>query len=299
MTIKFKIKNHFNSCPECNAPNSIIYNEDRAEETCFECGLVIRDKIFDTSIPDNRYYTKEEIRRRKQIGPPIPDHLSKIILPTKIKRTNDWNQNRIFKQQTWSSEKHDNINCAIFELHRICANLQVSSDIKNHAERLTIRALEKGLAKGRTVIGIVAACIFYACKKVSNITLDEIIGQIEGNVRRERCPRRHVYKCYTTLFRELDLHSHTIDPKVYIPRYVSDLSIDQKMVGLTCTFLQTYLPYLNSSGKDPKGIAAAALYIICCVHKVNIFQAKVAEIAGISDVTLRSRIKEFYAVLSR
>jgi transcription initiation factor TFIIIB Brf1 subunit/transcription initiation factor TFIIB len=56
---------------------------------------------------------------------------------------------------------------------------------------------------------------------------------------------------------------------------------------------------MNISGKDPKGIAAAAIYIICCMHKVNIFQAKVAEISGISDVTLRSRMKEFYAALSR
>jgi transcription initiation factor TFIIB len=101
------------------------------------------------------------------------------------------------------------------------------------------------------------------------------------------------------MFRQLQLSSHALNPISYIPRFVSDLGLDQKFVALTTKFYQKCSHFMNISGKDPKGIAAAAIYIICCMHKVNIFQAKVAEISGISDVTLRSRMKEFYAALSR
>ena len=76
MTTKFRIKEPFNSCPDCNSLNSVIYNEDRAEQTCQECGLVVKDRIFDISIADERYFTREEAKRRARTGPPISDHLS-------------------------------------------------------------------------------------------------------------------------------------------------------------------------------------------------------------------------------
>ena len=48
----------------------------------------------------------------------------------------------------------------------------------------------------------------------------------------------------------------------------------------------------SSVGKDPKGIAAAAIYISSIAEKTRIKQTRLAEIAAITDVTLRSRNKE-------
>jgi transcription initiation factor TFIIB len=175
--------------------------------------------------------------------------------------------------------------------------LELSSDIKSNAERITINALENGLARGRTIIGIVAASIFYTCKKNRNITLNEIISQIEENLRGEKSPRKHVYRCYKALFQELGLQSHTIDPVSYIPRYVSDLGIDESIVGLATKFIQEFTPHINTSGKDPKAIAAAAIYIVCKIKNISIYQEKIAKIAGVTGVTLRSRMKEFYTIM--
>lgn len=297
MTILSRSKNDFNTCPDCHSLNSIIYNEDRAEQTCHECGFVVKDRIFDTSIADERYFNREERNRRARTGPPIPDHLSKIVLSTKLDRTNNWEQNRVFKQNEWSKEKLRSIHHALPQLRKICANLQLPSCIKNSAERLTIKALDKRLARGHTINGIVVASIFYACKGKNNLSLIDIVRQTKESIYNEKELRRRAYKCYTKIFQQLHLTSHFLDPISYIPRFISDLGLEERFIALAIRFYQNYTPYIGINGKDPKGIAAAVIYIICRAYS-PISQKKVSEIAGITDATLRSRVKEFEAAFS-
>ncbi len=46
------------------------------------------------------------------------------------------------------------------------------------------------------------------------------------------------------------------------------------------------------SGKGPNGIAAAALYISSLMENDRKSQKDIAEVAGITEVTLRNRYKE-------
>jgi len=51
-------------------------------------------------------------------------------------------------------------------------------------------------------------------------------------------------------------------------------------------------------GKNPKGMAAAALYMACLLDDEKIIQREVAEVSEISAVTLRKRYKELEDVLN-
>ncbi|MGA3112481.1 MAG: AsnC family transcriptional regulator, partial [Candidatus Bathyarchaeia archaeon] len=44
-------------------------------------------------------------------------------------------------------------------------------------------------------------------------------------------------------------------------------------------------------GKDPMGLAAAALYIACLQNDERVTQKDVAEAAGVTEVTVRNRYK--------
>ena len=46
-----------------------------------------------------------------------------------------------------------------------------------------------------------------------------------------------------------------------------------------------------SAGKDPMGMAAAALYIACVQNSEKITQKEIAEAAGVTEVTVRNRYK--------
>ena len=44
-------------------------------------------------------------------------------------------------------------------------------------------------------------------------------------------------------------------------------------------------------GKDPSGMAGAALYIACLECGERVTQKKIAEAAGVTEVTIRNRYK--------
>ena len=48
----------------------------------------------------------------------------------------------------------------------------------------------------------------------------------------------------------------------------------------------------NSAGKDPKGIAAAAIYIASKICNENRTQKEISKLAKVTEVTLRMRVKD-------
>ncbi|MEM4391700.1 MAG: transcription initiation factor IIB, partial [Candidatus Nitrosotenuis sp.] len=46
-----------------------------------------------------------------------------------------------------------------------------------------------------------------------------------------------------------------------------------------------------SAGKDPMGLAAAALYLACVMLGENKTQKDIAQAAGVTEVTIRNRYK--------
>jgi transcription initiation factor TFIIB len=45
-------------------------------------------------------------------------------------------------------------------------------------------------------------------------------------------------------------------------------------------------------GKDPRGMAAAALYMACKANEENVIQKDIAYAAGTTEVTLRNRLRD-------
>ncbi|MGI0003804.1 MAG: transcription initiation factor IIB, partial [Candidatus Nitrosotenuis sp.] len=46
-----------------------------------------------------------------------------------------------------------------------------------------------------------------------------------------------------------------------------------------------------TAGKDPMGIAAAALYISCLKYNVKVSQKEISLASGVTEVTIRNRYK--------
>ena len=52
-----------------------------------------------------------------------------------------------------------------------------------------------------------------------------------------------------------------------------------------------------TSGRGPTGIAAAALYVAALIHGEKRTQREVADVAGVTEVTIRNRYKELLSEL--
>jgi len=286
MEIKSEINYLSNLCPEC--AGKTISLQERGDVVCCQCGLVTSERILDISHSDKRAFTKQEKEKRERTGSPIsillPDMgLSTVINKNNIKnpdlkRAAKWNS-----RMTWDKR---NMLIATTELKRIASNLNLPDHIKKSAIRLYKEAFKRKLLRGRSINGMVAASLYFACreKKIPR-TLQEILEETSVSAK-------NVRRCYRTLIRELNLKAPSTDPIFLIPRYVAELNLDSDIEKTTIQILQKFMLNFSTSGKDPKGLCAGALYLVCKIRNKRISQKEVANLVGVTEVTLRSRYKE-------
>ena len=81
-------------------------------------------------------------------------------------------------------------------------------------------------------------------------------------------------------------------PKDYISRFASILHLSPKTQNHALAILKKADISELTSGRGPAGIAAAALYVAALLNEEKKTQREVADVAGITEVTIRNRYKE-------
>jgi transcription initiation factor TFIIB len=81
-------------------------------------------------------------------------------------------------------------------------------------------------------------------------------------------------------------------PVEYIQRFCSELSLGSDVQAKAKEILDMASEMELTSGRGPTGVSAAAIYIasIWCGKRKT--QREVAEVAGVTEVTIRNRYKE-------
>lgn len=77
-----------------------------------------------------------------------------------------------------------------------------------------------------------------------------------------------------------------------MPRFCSGLNLKGEIQGRTIEILRLASERELTSGRGPTGVAAAAIYIACVLGSERRTQREVAEVAGVTEVTIRNRYKE-------
>jgi transcription initiation factor TFIIB len=90
---------------------------------------------------------------------------------------------------------------------------------------------------------------------------------------------------------ELDVKMPLADPLTYVSKIAEKNEISGKTQGVAIAILREARRKRVVSGKDPMGLAAAALYIACLQHNEKKTQTDIAEAAGVTEVTVRNRYK--------
>ena len=275
-----------NVCPECGG--SIIPLINTGDVVCNQCGLVINEKSVDFSHKGRRAYTNQEKNTREQTGAPISVLLPDMGLSTVIDRNKITNPDlkRAAKWNTRITWQKRNLLIASTELKRISTNLNLPNYVREDGMRLYKDAFKNKLLRGRSINAMVAACLYFACRrKQIPRTLQEITNEASANAK-------DVRRSYTTLVREFNLKSPSTNPISLIPRYINDLGLDSEIEQLTNKILTVYSSKFSISGKDPKGLSAGAIYLACKLKDRETTQQQIVELIGITEVTLRSRYKE-------
>jgi transcription initiation factor TFIIB len=286
------------TCPECGSKN-LVHDYDTGETVCGDCGLVVYEQMMDKG-PEWRAFTREEKAARSRVGVPASYSVHDKGLSTAINqvdrdafgrklplstRLQMWRLRKWQIRSRVHSSSDRNLAQAMGELDRLSGKVSISPLIKEKAAVIYRKALDKGLVRGRSINAIVAAALYAACRG-SGIprTLREIA---EASL----VDKKDVARCYRMLLQELDVHMPTADPLTYVSKIAEKNGISGKTQGAAIAILREARRKRAAAGKDPMGMAAAALYIACLQHNEKKTQKDISEAAGVTEVTVRNRYK--------
>ncbi|MCJ7712970.1 transcription initiation factor IIB, partial [Candidatus Bathyarchaeota archaeon] len=285
-------------CQECGSPNR-VHDYDTGETVCGGCGLVLYEQMMDNG-PEWRAFTQEEKTSRSRVGVPTSYSVHDKGLSTAISQVDRDAFGRklplatrlqMWRLRKWQirSRVHSSIDRnlaqAMAELDRLSDKVYIPSQIKEKAAVIYRKALDKGLVRGRSIAAIAAAALYAACRgSATPRTLREIS---EASL----VDKKDVARCYRLLLRELDIHMPIADPLTYVSKIAERTGISGKTQGLAIGILREARRKRAAAGKDPMGLAAAALYIACLKNSEKKTQKDIAEAAGVTEVTVRNRYK--------
>lgn len=286
------VHNTTKKCPECGS-KSLVYDEQRGEVICNDCGLVIEKEMVDLGQEWRQF---DEGPKKGRGGAPLSLQKFDKGLTTNIGEVSDiyrLGEKRIRKYsrlKKWQERVHTsierNLRLAMQELRKVASFLNLPNVVKEEASRVYNFVLQRGLVRGRSMESVIAACIYAACRTY-NIprTLDEIASASDVE-------RKEIGRTYRFITRKLTLNVNPSNPKDYIARFASVLHLSPKTQNDSLRILQKAESSELTSGRGPAGIAAAALYVASLLNNEKRTQREVADVAGITEVTIRNRYKE-------
>jgi transcription initiation factor TFIIB len=285
-------------CPECSSKN-LVHDYDSSETICGDCGLVLYEQTLDRG-PEWRAFTQEEKASRSRVGMPTSYSIHDKGLSTTIsqidrdafgRRLPQSTRLQMWRLRKWQirsrvhSSTDRNLAQAMSELERLSGKVNISPPLREKAAVIYRKALDKGLVRGRSINAIAAAALYAACRKSgSPRTLLEIAQASLSH-------KKDVARCYRTLLQELDFHMPLSDPLTFVSKIAEKNGVSGKAQGTAIAILGEARRKRFSSGKDPMGMAAAALYIACLQNNEKVTQKDIAEASGVTEVTVRNRYK--------
>ncbi len=281
-------------CPECGSIN-LFWNKDKGEVICKDCGLIIEDKMIDFS-QEWRNFDSETESARRRTGAPMTYTQFDQGLGTEVGQKSDLYQmstkdrNKFFRLRKWqyriSTAIERNLKLALAELKRVSSYLKLPKAVEEESARIYTLAVQRGLVRGRSMESVVAGALYAACRRHEvPRTLDEL-SEASGIEKKE------IGRTYRFVTRELGLTILPSNPSDYIARFASALHLSPETQSKAVEILEKAQDSELTSGRGPTGIAAAALYVSALLHGEKRTQREVADVAGVTEVTIRNRYKE-------
>ncbi|MEK0370524.1 MAG: transcription initiation factor IIB, partial [Nitrosopumilus sp.] len=210
-----------------------LFDDNTGEQICRKCGQVLVQNMVDSS-----YDGFNEDFKNSRTGPKISITMHDGGLSTIIGKSNFDSSGKavsygmrgaLNRMRMWDSRSKShssaqrNLTIALVEMNKLKEKLSLSDAIIERAAYFYRKASEKKLIRGRTIKGIVGACIYAACRDLGTTrTIIEISKCMQEK-------RNIIAKSYRLLFRQLSLEVPVPDSTSSIIRFSNNLELPEKV----------------------------------------------------------------------
>jgi transcription initiation factor TFIIB len=289
------------TCVNCNG-DIFIKDMDNGEIICRDCGMVIQSAEVSLDMEWNAY-TLDEVKNKSRIGGGLTYNVYDRGLSTRFDTRKDYQGKpldlntankmtrlkRFDNQSKLYESKKRNLKIALSELERIATALHIPSFLREKAAYIYRKALEKDMIRGRSIDDFVAASIYTACR------LENVPRSLKSIANVSQREYKQIGKAYRMIVKKMGLKPPLDKPMKYLPSMISTLNLDRKVEFEALNMIRRAEKEGRIVGKNPKAVAAAALYLACVETGVEKKYDVICSVAKTSEVTLRKRVRDFMA----
>jgi transcription initiation factor TFIIB len=253
-------------CQHCGS-RDLIEDDETGEIICAGCGLVVSEvKLIGRDFIKQESQEKHKTSRPSTLG--------------KMNRLMDLDM----RLRAEAEDKYV-LRLAIRNINRLVNVMHLPDVVRKDAESIYRRAQKDRLVLRGTIDGFSAAAIYAACR-VHGLprTLREVSEVSSENVK-------ELARMYRILLLELKLSVELDNPLKHLSRIASAVGLSHRSERLAADILVEAMKLGHHIGKNPKGLAASTLYIACKKFGERCSQESLSEIADISSLTIRKRVK--------
>lgn len=246
-----------NQCSECGG---LELDYTISGVICRNCGLVLDDSP-------------------QEINPYSENHQTTGVISIAGTGMND---GKIVKSIWLLSNKEKNMLRASRIIKSIKGKLNLTETMVRQIEFLYSQTIDKKLSMGRSIEGILSACVYLVCLQ-NDIpkTMDEI-------VKARRIKKREFNISLKAVKEAFNINPERLSILDLLEKYLNVLNISFEGRTYAIDIYQKVKGQRIIQGKNPKSIVGAILYIA----DPNLTQRKIAHVLDIYETTIRKRYKE-------
>jgi len=286
-------------CPECNS-RDLVYDENRGERHCNECGMVLEDTMIDPGAEWRTFTQDGGGQDRSRVGAPVSSLLHDRGLTTDI----DW-QNKDFsgsaishkyrsqmhRMRKWQKRartkgsKERNLSEALTRIQYICSKMNLPKSVAERSADIYRKALDEDLIRGRSIEVTAGASVFIANQQMLTArTVEDVAIILKLNPK-------EIGRTYRFLKRRLMIRTPPPSPLTYVSRFCSELDLNSDTENKVREIIKMAEEKELTYGKSPTGITAAALYIAGYQMNQIRTQREISDVTNVTEVTIRNRYK--------
>ncbi len=280
-------------CPNCGS-RQFRRDSAREEVFCRNCGTIIEEDRVDTS-EEYRAFDADERDKKERAGSAVTYTKADRGINTtigssgEISRMSGSKKGQYFRLQKWDrridDSKKRSMQNALRVMQPVVDELKLPESVYEEAARLTEKAREKDIIKGKGIEATVAA-VTYLVARNQEIprTLDEVADAAD-------LKKRKLGQAYREIARELDIEIEPPRPENFLPRYLTRIDVSRETASKAREVIDRARKANAFVGRGPKAVVAASIYLASRLEGEEITQTEIAGKVGVTEVTVRKNYR--------
>lgn len=281
-----KLKKNLPFCHDCQSSHHILDDTKTGNVLCTNCGCIVENTLIDEKTEWRTF--DDNTNDPSRVGGPNNPLLNSEQLDTMIANVgnlNSYNLNRTQMKSSMRGPERQLIN-GFNLISAYCDRSSISKTISDVAKLIFKRVDEKKILKGKNLEGVVAACIYIACRQEHSPRTFKEISVLTA------VPKKEIGRSFKLIFPHIEkLQCVTTDD--IVARFCSDLNLGIDVQKIAVQISKNVIEKGCMAGKSPDSVAAAVIYLLTYIYpSIKNVQKDIQYVTNVTDVTIKNTYKE-------